>query len=149
MIKLTWGELRDNEFMHALEGLFEKKQGYDVAMKIALLGEEIKKQRTLLNNAHEALLKEFGTPDPAKRGHYKLNDATIDKYEEEMKKLYDHSFEVKVNKFDAKKLSEKYEFSPKELIFLKPLFMSFEESAAKPNLASVKDKETHQEQPAH
>lgn len=138
MIKLTWGALRNPDFTKALGLLFAEKMGFENASKFVLLGREIKIQQTLMEKTHEKLLQQFGTKDPAKKDHYKLNDGTIEQYGEEMQKLHEHSFEVKIDKFNAAEMSKKITFSPQDLLLLEPIFLPLDTAVvAKPALAAV------------
>jgi hypothetical protein len=137
MIKITWGNLRDRDFMQSLGKLYGQPMGYLEGMKFALIGREIKKQQKLCDQVHEGLLKKFGTPDPEKKGIYKLNEATIEDYKKEMEQLDATGFEVKVAKFDPAKLSEIVKFSPQDLMLLEPLFTPFEVTGDAPPLKVV------------
>ena len=126
MIKITWGNLRDREFMGALGKLYGQPMDYADGMKFALVGREIKKQQKLCDQVHEGLLKKFGTPDPEKRGFYKLHEETKEEYAKEIEKLDATVFEVKVEKFNAQNLSKSIKFSPQDLMMLEPLLQPFE-----------------------
>lgn len=126
MIKITWGNLRDRDFMQSLGKLYGQPMDYADGMKFAIIGREIKKQQKLCDQVHEGLLKKYGTPDAEKRGFFKLNEETKDEYTKEMEKLDATTFEVKVEKFNAQKLSGVIKFAPQDLMMLEPLFLPFE-----------------------
>lgn len=144
MITLTWGNLRDREFMNSMGKLYAQPMGYEFGMRFALLGREIKKQQKLCDTTHEGILKKYGTPDAEKPGVYKLAEATKDEYVKEMEKLDAHEFTVRISKFDASKLSEVVKFSPQDLMLLEPLLLPFESSETKPDLKAVPEKQAEQ-----
>lgn len=126
MITMTWGNLRDNEFVMSLEKLFGKGLGFENGVRLALLGQEIKAQRKLLTETHETILKKFGTPDKERPGMYNIPENQREGYAEEMKKFEEHPFETKIKRFDALKLSESIDFTPQDLMLLEPLLLPFE-----------------------
>lgn len=136
MITLTWGNLRDREFMASLGKLYAQPMGFDLGLNFALLGKEIKKQQKLCDTTHEGILKKFGTADLEKPGVYKLADATREEYAEEMMKLDAHAFELKIPCFDAAKLSEVVKFSPQDLMLLEPLLRPLEAATVAPDVGS-------------
>lgn len=138
MITLTWGNLRDRDFMESMGKLCGKPMSYEHGSKIALVGREMKKQQKLCNETHDSLLKKFGTPDEKKPGVYTLHEVTRNEYAAEMTKLDAHEFTVNVNKIDASILNDAIELAPQDLILLEPLFLPLEERVAgKKPLASV------------
>lgn len=137
MIKLTWGNLRDHDFMQAIGRLYGKPMGYGVGMAFALLGKEMKKQQKLCDTVHEGLLKKFGTADPEKKGYYKLNEGTTAEYQAELEKLNATAFEVRVERFNSEKLSEVVEFSPQDWMILEPILTPFELPTEKTPLKAV------------
>lgn len=138
MITLTWGNVRDQNFMTSLGTVCAKPVGYDVGMKIALIGREIKKQQKLLDETHEGVLKKYGTPIEGQPGRYNIKPETRKEYDAEMAKIDAHEFTVKVNKLDPKELSEQMgKLAPQDLILLEPLLKPLEGTplAAVPNEA--------------
>lgn len=126
MITLTWGNLRDFEFKASLGKLYAKPMGYSEGMRFALMGREIKKQQTLCDETHTGILKKYGIPDTEKPGVFTIPEANRETYAKEMEKLDATKFEVRVNRFDALKLSETIEFSPQDLMLLEPILLPFE-----------------------
>ncbi len=126
MITLTWGNLRDDNFMKHLGELCAKPLGYDCAMRFAIIGREVKKQKKLCVTTHESILKKLGTPDKEGRGLFNIPDAKMTEYVSEMEKLDAHDFQISVSKFNAIKLSELTELTAEHLILLEPLFLPFE-----------------------
>ena len=145
MIKLTWGNLNDGEFMRALETLLVQKMGFDFAQKSQLLGKTVKKQIQEKVKVHETLLKEHGTADKEKPGFYSIPEENRAKYAEDMEKLNKHEFTVRINKMDAKELSKKIDFSPQDLMLLEPIFTGLlDESGASTDDAKETGPETKQ-----
>lgn len=132
MIKLTWGNLRDTEFMRSLGKLFGQPMSYDYGCRFTLLGREIKKQQKLCDETHLGILKKYGTPDKEKTGVYQLHDATREEYAEEMKKLDDHEFTVRVQKFDGQALSEIVKMSPQDLMLIEGILLPIDEESQNP-----------------
>lgn len=120
MITLTWGNLKNRDFCEAIDKVCNKPMGFELGQKFVLIGRELKKQDELMKETHLKLLKEFGKPDPdpKKRDQYTLNEATITQFEAEYKKLLAHSFDIRVSRIDATKLSEKIDLSPSEWLAL-------------------------------
>jgi hypothetical protein len=129
MIKLTWGNLRNSEFMQSLGKIYGQAMGFDVGMKLALLGREIKKQQKLCDETHLGILKKYGTEDEKKPGFYQIKEEYRKEYAAEMEKLDAHDFSVKINRVDASKLAETVQFSPQDLMLLEPVFAPFDETA--------------------
>lgn len=123
MIKLTWENVGDNNFMGSLAKLLEAPMGYDLGMRFALLGREIKKQKQLRGDTYDSILKKYGKPDKDKRGTYNIPPDKIEEYNEELKKLDAHTFDVKLAKFDAKKLSGVIEILPQDIMLLEPILL--------------------------
>jgi len=148
MIKLTWGNLRDRDFMTSLGKLYGQPLGYEYGSKLAIIGREVKKQEALCNETHLGLLKKYGTPDKEKRGVFQLHDATREEFDAELKKMDAHEFTLTFGKFDAMKLEEACKFSPQDLMLLEPLLMPFEIPAESAGLKAV-PKETPAPSPSH
>jgi len=135
MITLTWGNIRDREFLNALGKLYANPMDFDMSLSFALMGKEIKSQEKLCNETHESLLKKYGTPDKTRPGTYNLTEATRDEYASEMIKLDAHIFEIaKIKRFDAKALSTVMKFSPQDLMLLEPLMIPYKHTDDLPKL---------------
>lgn len=126
MLTMTWGNLRDREFMNSFGMLFAKPMGYDFGMRLALIGREVKKQQKLCDEVHLNILKKYGDEDKEKPGVYSIREVTRKEYIEDMTKLDKTEFTVRVTKLDALKLSETVQFSPQDLLLLEPLLLPFE-----------------------
>lgn len=120
MTRITWGDLRNPDFMQAIGKVFNTPMGFDAAQKFVLLGREFKKQQMMLFETHTKILNEFGTKE-AKGNNYKIHDGKVAEFDAEMKKLEAHYFDVRVDKFDPKVLAAKMELSPQEWMFLAPI----------------------------
>lgn len=107
MIKLTWGQLRDRDFMESMGNLFGIPTGYETGMKFSLLGREVKKQEKLCQETHMSILKKYGSPDKEKFGHFKIHDATMAEFEKEIEKLNAHEFSVNINKISPSIIPDK------------------------------------------
>lgn len=139
MITITWGSLGDQEFLMSIHKLFGKGVGFDIGMRLALLGKEIKNQQKLRTETHEGILKKFGNADKDRPGMYNIPPEKREAYTEEMKKLDAHTFETKIKRFEAQAVSSAVDFTPQDLMLLEPLFLPFEIPAddAKAPLKSV------------
>lgn len=126
MITLTWGHLKDEEFMKSIGEFYNKKLGFLYAKNIAILYKKIKEELALSQEVHNKLLTEFGTPDPNKANNYIIPEDKKPLFAVEYEKLLKTEFVVKVPKFDAKRLSDHLLFSPQDLMILEPIFVSDE-----------------------
>lgn len=134
VITLTWGNLKDDEFMKSIGEFYNKKLGFLYAKNIAVLYKRIKEEMALSQEVHNKLLTEFGTPDEAKPGNYIIPDDKKPGFAVEWEKFLKTEFVVNVPKFDPKKLSDHLLFSPQDLMTLEPIFVQDEE---KPQDANV------------
>jgi hypothetical protein len=112
--------------MQSLGKLYSQPMGFDFGMRFALLGREIKKQQKLCDEVYLGILKKHGNTDPESKDRYNIPEANREAYAAELKKLNEHSFDVKINRFDAAKLSEVIKFSPQDLMLLEPLLLPLE-----------------------
>lgn len=146
MITMTWGTIRDRDFQVAIDKVIKQPMGFELGQKFVLIGRELKKQKSLLDECHEKLLKEFAKPDPKAPGNYLLNEGTQEKFNDEMKKLLANRFDILVNKIDSLKLSEKIDLSPQDWIVLEPLFKPIPpDLKAVPGATNVNDQNKKQE----
>jgi hypothetical protein len=127
MITLTWGHLMNKDFIMALEKFYRQPMGFDNLQKFVLIGREIKKQQAIRQECHEKLLKQYGEPDPERLGTYKLHKETEREFGLEVKKLFEHEFQILIKPINSKKLSEKADLSPAEWLILEPLFEPFDD----------------------
>lgn len=127
MITLTWGDLRSQDFQEAIDRLIKKPMGFELGQKFVLIGRELKKQKAMMIECHEKLLKEFGTPDPKVKGSYVIPDGSTDKFAAEMKKMIEHRFEIKLSKFDPVKISEKIDLCPQDWLALDMMMAEIKE----------------------
>lgn len=141
MIKLTWGNLRAQDFVNSFAKLAKKPMGYDIGSRLALIGNELQRQQKLLEETHEGLLKKFGSVDEKRPGFYNLKPETRAEYDEEIKKLDAHEFKVRIKKFDAKQLCDSAQLTAEDMILLENILLPIEN----PDEADIKASEPKQD----
>jgi hypothetical protein len=126
MITLSWGNLKNNDFMVSLAKLFAAPMDFKDAQKCVLLGRAVKEQQELADAAHKKLLEKYGKPDKEQEGFFTIPEAKRKAYGEEMEKFSKHKFKVKVGRLDAEAISDKLEFSPQDLLLLEDVLAPIE-----------------------
>lgn len=127
MIKLTWGNLRDREFLTALGKLFAQPMGFDLSRDFVLIGKEIKVQQKMMDETHEKMLKKYGVADTERKGFYNIPEgANREEYAEEIKKLEANTFKIRIKRFDPEEIAKLIQLSPQDFLFLEPLLLPIE-----------------------
>lgn len=127
MIRLTWGNLRDQRFMEPLGRIFETKGvGWELKHKLMVLGELIQGQQKLLDKSYQELLLQFCTVDPSDKNMRKIKEETKAEFDKALEAFHATEFECKITKFDPLKLDEKVGLSAADLMSLKPILHPFE-----------------------
>jgi len=121
MIKITWGNLMDQEFMKSLGKLYGQPMDFANGSSLALLGRRIKKEQALCTEVRTAILKKFGTADEKNPTLFNIKEDQRAACEAELIKHAENSFTVNIAKLNAQKLSENIKFSPQDLMLLEPV----------------------------
>lgn len=147
MIKMTWGNLRDHEFMKVLNSLFEAKNlGLTNAGKLKLLGVEIRKQQVKLNEEFDEILKTYGEEIKDQPGNYNVKPDNRKAYADAVKKLEETTFTCKyMSRLDPVELDRNFKLSGSDLFLLDPILLPLETT----KLESVEAGEAIQEPATH
>lgn len=123
MIKLTWGQLRNAEFMALLTRLFKTPLGYHLGQLFVQLGEKIHIQLGLYNDKVNELNKKYSEPDPASPGDRKLIEETKNEYVNEMMKLDAVTFDTHLPKVEGSSFPDSALLTPQDYMLLKPILL--------------------------
>jgi hypothetical protein len=121
MIKMTWGNLMDQEFMKSLGKLYGQPMDFANGASLALLGRRIKKEQSLCTEVRTAILKKYGTADEKNPTLFNIKEDQRAACEVELTKHAENSFTINIAKLNAQKLSETIRFSPQDLMLLEPI----------------------------
>jgi len=142
-IKLKWANLRSMAFKESLDKMVKTPMGFELGLKMSLLGRDIQKQHALCNETFDGLVKKFGKPNPEMPGEYLIDKTKREQFNDEVKKLDEHEFELaRRDKIDVKVLAEhcaefskrsndpSRELTPEDMINLEPLLLPLENPLA-------------------
>ena len=127
MIELSWGNLKNNDFMMSLQKLFAAPMGFHNAQKFVLLGRAIKDQQAIVEATHKKILEKFGTPEENNPGSFTIPEENRKGYGEEMEKLMKNKFKCRIKRVDASSLQDTVKFSPQDLLLLEDILLPLEE----------------------
>lgn len=124
-ITLTWGNLRDQEFMAALGKLFTVEMHAKKTKPFKTLAKVIFAERKKSEAGHLELLRKYGVEE-GKTGQYAFKDDNHAKFEEAMNEQNAIEFKTGVPKMLDSIIGENILFSPHEMLKLDPLFLDEE-----------------------
>lgn len=126
MIKLTWGQIRDGDFIDALARVYRMKLPFETTLKLMFIGKRVDEERDLSNEMASKLRKTYIEKVSIDgKDIEQVRPALKDEFLKAEREFAQHSFEINLAKIDMQALKN-LELSAFELGKLSPILTEAE-----------------------
>lgn len=126
MIKLTWGQIRDGDFIDALARVYRMKLPFETTLKLMFIGKRVDEERDLSNEMASKLRKTYiEKVNIDGKDIEQVRPALKDEFLKAEREFAQHSFEINLAKIDMQALKN-LELSAFELGKLSPILTEAE-----------------------
>lgn len=135
MIELTWGLIREPNFMQAMGKLIHSPLDFKEAYHISRIASVIETEQREADKLFQTFIKKFAEIDD--KGNYKVKKECMDDWTKQTGEFLATKFTVKKTKLDLSKL-ESIKFTAAEVAMLEPLIETEDTNTSTPKLSIKK-----------